>query len=446
MKQNYREHIRITFHLAYPVMLSQLGHMMVNVADSVMVGQLGATPLAAASLANVIFHLLLMFGIGISYGITPLVAAADGEGNVGRSGQLLKHAGVINLATGLLLFLLVAAGNSALNYLNQPDDVVVLAVPYLNIITLSMIPLMIFQTYRQFAEGLSRTRMAMVIVIATNLLNVGLNYILIYGKLGFPAMGLNGAGWASLISRIILAAWMAAYIFRGRKFRPYRIGFTVGKYRRLLFRKLLSIGVPAGFQYLFEVGAFGFAVIMIGWLGTNAMAAHQIAINMAAISYMAASGLSAAATIRVGNQWGRKDIHTLRAAAFTIFGMVLVFMAFCAIVFIIGRHFFPSLYIDNPEVIATAATLLVIAAFFQLSDGVQVVSLGALRGLEDVKIPTLLTFLAYWVIALPAGYLMAFRLEMGVQGVWLGLLTGLTTAAVILFLRFRHLTRSLLPA
>ncbi len=446
MGQNYRDHIRITFHLAYPVMLSQLGHMMVNVADSVMVGQLGATPLAAASLANVIFHLLLMFGIGVSYGITPLVAAADGEGNIGRSGQLLKHASVINVATGLLLFLLVFAGNRSLSYLNQPEEVVTMATPYLNIITLSMIPLMVFQTYRQFAEGLSRTRMAMVIVIATNLLNVGLNYLLIYGKLGFPALGLNGAGWASLISRVILALWMALYIFKGNKFRPYRIGFSFGKYRKLIFRKLLNIGIPAGFQYIFEVGAFGFAVIMIGWLGTNAMAAHQIAINMAAISYMAASGLSAAATIRVGNQWGRKDMPTLRAAAFTIFGMVAVFMLSCALIFITGRYFFPSLYIDNQEVIQLAASLLVIAAFFQLSDGIQVVSLGALRGLEDVKIPTIFTFLAYWVIALPTGYLLAFPGGLGVRGIWLGLLTGLTTAAIVLFLRFRHLTRSLLPA
>ncbi len=425
-------------------MLSQLGHMMVNVADAVMVGQLGATPLAAASLANVIFHLLLMFGIGISYGITPLVAAADGEGNIPRSGQLLKHATLINVITGILLFGIVLAGNRTLAYLNQPEHVVTLATPYLNIITLSMVPLMIFQTYRQFAEGLSDTKTAMKIVIITNLFNVGLNYILIYGKLGFPAMGLNGAGWASLISRIILAGWMAFYVFRS--FVSYRIGFTFGNYRKVIFRKILNIGLPAGFQYIFEVGAFGFAVIMIGWLGTNALAAHQIAINMAAISYMAASGLSAAATIRVGNQWGRKDIEQLRTAAFTIFGMVIVFMAFCAAVFVAGREFFPSLYIDDPEVISIAASLLVIAGFFQLSDGIQVVSLGALRGLEDVRIPTLLTFLAYWVLALPAGYLLAFPLGMGVRGIWTGLLIGLTIAAIVLFLRFRHLTRKLLPA
>ncbi len=386
-----------------------------------------------------------MFGIGVSYGITPLVAAADGEGNLLRSGQLLKHASVINLITGLLLFSLVFIGSRSLRFLNQPENVVDMAIPYLNIITLSMIPLMIFQTYRQFAEGLSRTKMAMIIVIATNLLNVGLNYIFIYGKLGFPALGLNGAGWASLIARVLLAVWMAAYIYFGRSFRPYRIGFTIGRYRKIIYRKLLNIGLPAGFQYIFEVGAFGFAVIMIGWLGTNAMAAHQIAINMAAISYMAASGLSAAATIRVGNQWGRRDIHTLRGAAFTIYGMVIVFMAFCALVFITGRHFFPSLYIDDTEVITMAGSLLVIAAFFQLSDGIQVVSLGALRGLEDVKIPTIFTFLAYWVIALPAGYLLAFPLGFGVQGIWSGLLIGLTTAAIVLFLRFRHLTRKLLP-
>ena len=392
MPETIREHINKNFTLAWPVMLSQLGHMMVSVADSVMVGQLGATPLAAASLANVIFHLVLMFGIGVSYGITPLVAAADGESDSERAGNLFRHAFVINLLAAVLLFLIIIFAAPGLRYLDQPADVVELAIPYLGIITFSIIPLMIFQTGRQFAEGLSMTRMAMVIVIISNLVNVALNYVLIFGKLGFPELGLIGAGWASFISRIVLSAWIIIWIYRSRIFSAYRHGFRLSGYSRYFFRRILNIGLPAGIQYLFEVSAFGIAVIMMGWLGTNALAAHQIAVNLAAVTYMAASGLSAAATIRVGNQWGRKDIHTLRRAAFTIYGMVIIFMACCAILFIAGRHWLPSLYIQNDEVISIASGLLVIAGFFQLSDGIQVVSLGAFRGLEDVRIPTVVTF------------------------------------------------------
>lgn len=440
MGQELKSHIKTNFLLAYPVMLSQLGHMMVNVADSVMVGQLGATPLAGASLANVIFHLLLMFGIGVSYAITPLVAAADGQKNTERSSLLLKHALLINVLMGVFLFALVAVAGPLLHLLDQPPNVVDLALPYLNIIALSMIPLMVFQTFRQFAEGLSYTRQAMIIVIGSSLLNIGLNYIMIYGKFGFPAMGLNGAGWASFISRIVLALWIAIYIYQGRPFVPFRTGFRIGNYNKIIVKKLLNLGLPAGFQFIFEVGAFGFAVIMVGWIGTKELAAHQIAINLAAISYMMASGLSAAAAVRVGNQLGKRDIKTLRTAAFTLYGMVVVFMGCCAIVFIAGRELLPSFYIEDPEVIGIASSLLIISGLFQLSDGIQVLSLGALRGLEDVKVPTLLTFIAYWLLALPCGYIFGFVLDLGVRGIWYGLLIGLTIVAVVMFTRFNLLT------
>lgn len=443
--QNYKQHLKTNFNLAYPVMLSQLGHMMVNVADSVMVGQLGVLPLAGVSLANGIFHVVMTFGIGITYAITPFVAAADGEGNTARSSEFLKHAILINTVTGVLIFTLILVGGDILYYLDQPEDVVEAAIPYLNILAFSMIPLMLFQTLRQFMEGLSHTKQAMIIIIGSNLINIGLNYVLIYGKLGFPELGLIGAGWASLISRIALAAVIYAFVYFNKRFRAYREGFRLTNFKKHIIRKLLGIGLPAGFQFAFEVGAFNFALIMIGWIGKPAIAAHQIAINLASISYMMASGLSAAATIRVGNQLGKKDIPTLRSAVFTIYGMVIAFMVFCALVFILGRYFLPTLYVDDEVVISLASSLLIIAGFFQISDGMQVVGLGALRGLEDVKIPTILTFIAYWVLALPLGYLMAFKLGMGIEGIWYGLLIGLSIVAVVMFIRFIRLTSKLLP-
>lgn len=425
-------------------MLSQLGHMLVGVADSVMVGRLGAEPLAGASLANVIFHLLLVFGMGVSYAITPLVAAADGEGNKNETAAFLKHAMIINIVTGVILYGIILILSPGLKYLDQPEEVVVLALPYLNVVTLSLVPFMIFQTFRQFAEGLSDTKKAMVIVIGSNLINVGLNYILIYGKLGFEAYGLLGAGYASLIARIVLALWMALYVYNAQKYRIYRIGFAIGNYSKVIMKRMLNLGIPAGMQFSFEVGAFGFAVIMIGWIGTEALAAHQIAINLASVSYMMASGLSSAATVRVGNQLGKKDIITMREAAFTLYAMVIAFMAICTLAFIVGRYFLPELYIDDKGVIELAASLMIIAGFFQISDGIQVLSLGALRGLSDVKIPTMLTFVAYWVLALPIGYLLAFQFNFGASGVWYGLLIGLTIVAIALFIRFNNLSKKLL--
>lgn len=426
-------------------MVSQLGHVMVGVADSAMVGHLGAEPLAAAALGNVIFHLMMTFGIGISYAITPLVAAADGEGNNTMIGKVLRHGTIINITSSIIIVSIVVFGGGVLFHLDQPQDVVIMSIPYLNIITLSIIPLMVFQTYRQFAEGLSFTKHAMFITLGANILNVVLNYILIFGKLGFQPLGLNGAGYATLISRIVMAALMFSFVFFWPHFKAYRNeGFRIGHYTRSLFRRMLRIGLPAGFQFVFEVSAFGFAAIMVGWFGAKALAAHQIAINLAAISYMMATGLSAAATIRVGNQLGRNDIPVLRTAGFTIFFMTVIFMSIWAVIFISGRNFLPTLYIDDQSVIQIAASLLVVAGFFQISDGVQVVGLGALRGLADVKIPTLVTFLAYWIFALPLGYLLGFTFDFGVIGIWIGLLAGLSISGILLFTRFHHLTKKML--
>ncbi|WP_143960348.1 MATE family efflux transporter [Litoribacter populi] len=440
----YKEHFNRTFNLAYPVMLSQLGQVLVGVADSMMVGRLGAEPLAAASLANSIFFVVLMFGIGVSMAITPLVAAADGKGSRKRIAKLFKHGFVINMFSAFVLFLIIVLAAPSLGYLNQPEEVVRLAIPYLGIITLSLIPFMFFQTFKQFAEGLSQTKQAMFITIFCNLINVFLNWVLIYGKLGFPEMGLNGAGWATLISRVLMGLIMWYYVWHSKRYTEYKIGFGFKKLSFPMISKMLKIGVPTGFQFIFEVGAFSAAAIMMGWIGVNALAAHQIAINLASISYMMASGLSAAAMVRVGNQLGRNDIKTLREAGFTIFGMVALFMLCFAFIFIVFRNFLPTLYIDELPVIEMTASLLVIAGIFQLSDGIQVVGLGALRGMSDVKVPTLVTLVAYWVLGLPLGYFFAFVLNMQEKGIWYGLLIGLTSTGIMLLWRFHKLSERLL--
>ncbi|HEX6889439.1 MAG TPA: MATE family efflux transporter [Chryseolinea sp.] len=438
-----RTHIRENFLLAYPVMLSNLGHVMMGVADSVMVGHVSATSLAAAGLANVVFNVLMLFGIGVSYAITPLVAAADGAGNKNAIIETLRHGLVINVANSIVLAAIVYTCKGLLYHIDQPTEVVPLSLPYLSIITFSLIPMLIFQTFKQFVEGLSNTRIAMIIIISSNLVNIGLNYIMIYGHAGFPAMGLNGAGWATFISRIFMAASFAGYIYFAPRFRQFRNGFSFGKYSRTLFNRMLHLGVPSGVQFIFEVAAFDFSLVMMGWLGTTTQAAHQIAINLATVSYMTTAGLAAAATIRVSYFLGRHDFKNLRTAAYTLLVMALLLMMLWALAFIVGRHWLPGLYVEDGEVIGVASTLLIIAGLFQLSDGAQVVCVAALRGLQDVKVPSLFIFISYWIIGLPLGYWLAFKTDYGPQGVWLGLFIGLTLTALAMFARFRALASRL---
>jgi MATE family multidrug resistance protein len=439
--QTYKQDIRANFLLAYPVMISMLGQVMTGVADSIMVGWTGATPLAASSFANIFFTLPLFFGVGVSYAITPLVAEAHGANNPKAIIETLRNGFLINMITGVVLVALIFAIEPTLYMMSQPTEVVELAIPYLKIVVLSIIPTMLFQTFRQFAEGLHKTRMAMVIVIVSNLLNIVLNYVLIYGKFGFPEMGLNGAGLATLIARIVMGIWMMLYVYYGKYFTAYRDGFRIGQYSKQLINKMLHIGLPAGTQFILEAGAFGFSAVMMGWIGTSALAAHQIAINLATISYMTTSGLGAAATIRVAHFLGQRNIQTMRRVGFVMIAMAAFIMALWAILFITGKRFLPLLYIQDEAVLAMAAPLMIIAGFFQMSDGMQVVCAGALRGIKDVKVPSVLIFVAYWVIALPLGYWLAFPLGYGANGIWIGLLIGLTITATLMIVRFNSLSK-----
>jgi MATE family multidrug resistance protein len=436
-----KEHFKVTFTLAFPVMISQLGQVSVGVADSMMVGRLGALPLAASSLANSIFFVILMFGLGISMGITPLVSIAEGKGKAKRISNLFGHSLWVNLITAVALTGVVLGLSKGLHFLGQPEEVVVLTIPYLLVITASLFPFMIFQTFKQFAEGLSQTKQAMYITIFCNIVNVFLNWVLIWGMFGAPELGLMGAGWATLISRILMPIMMGYYILRSKRYSIYSLSLKLKKVSVPMVSRILNIGIPTGFQYIFEVSAFSAAAIMMGWIGVNALAGHQIALNLASISYMMAAGLSTAGMIRVSNLIGRGDLKGMREAGMVVFGMVLIFMFSAAMIFVIFRMFLPTLYIDDPEVVSMAASLLIIAALFQLSDGAQVAGLGVLRGMEDVKVPTLVTLFAYWVLGLPLGYFLAFELGMAEKGIWYGLLIGLSITAVVLFYRFHALSK-----
>ncbi|MEO9475155.1 MAG: MATE family efflux transporter [Cyclobacteriaceae bacterium] len=430
-----KEHLRRNIKLAYPVIIGQVGHIMVSVADTMMVGKVGVIPLAAATFGSTFYTVLMIFGIGVSYAITPLVAATDSK-NQSRLMQFFQNGLALNVVLSLVLVSIGLLVAPFLEYFGQEPEVAALAGPYLIVMCLSLVPLMHFQTYRQFSEGLSDTFNPMWVSILANLLNIGLNYILIYGAFGVPAYGLIGAGYATLIARVVMAILM--YMVTKKKLSGFKWHFD-----RSIIKKMLNIGVPSGMQYVFEVGAFAAAAIMAGWINAESQAAHQIGINLAAITYMAATGLGAAGTIRIGNQMGLKNIKDLKIAGYSLMLTVIVFMVICGLAFIIFRHQLVALYITDTFVQGLAAGLLIVAAAFQVSDGMQAVGLGVLRGLTDVKIPTVVTFIAYWMIAIPGGYVLGFVFDLGVYGIWYGLLGGLTVSAILHVLRFRHLVARL---
>ena len=441
--KKYTSEYKTNLKLAGPVMLSQLGHVMVGITDNLMVGQVGVEALDGGAVANSVFIIFMVFGIGVSFGMTPLIAQADGQKDGSEISSVLKHGLILNTILGIILCVLAVSSTSILDYMGQSEEVVVLARPYMVTIGCSIIPFMIFQSFRQYAEGLSLTKPAMYISLGANILNVVLNYILIFGHLGFEAMGLLGAGIATLIARILMAMAMFLLVTRHKRLKSYYQFMSRCRFEMEKIKELTKIGFPSGLQFIFEVSAFAFASIMAGWLGVLSLAAHQIAISLASVSYMIASGIGASATIRVGNQLSQKNFKMLRIVGYSNFSIGIYFMAIAGLVFALGRYFLPSLFIDNVEVIDIAATLMIIAVMFQLSDGVQVVGLGALRGMSDVKIPTMITLVAYWGIGLPIAYYLVFTLKMGVEGIWYGLFIGLSVSAILLLLRFQNLTKTL---
>jgi multidrug resistance protein, MATE family len=439
-----KKHIVSTFQLAYPVIIGQLGIIMMGVVDSLMVGHLGAAPLAAASLGNSLAFIILIIGIGVSLAVTPLVAIAVGANEFEDCGVYFRQSLLVNSILAIMIVLIVYFAADLIQYFDQPLEVQIMAASYMKIIGFSAVPLMFFQTYKQFIEGLSVMRPAMIIAILANIINVFANWVLIFGNLGFPALELNGAGWATFASRGFMALSIMVFVMKNKFFKQYDVSFHFKSINWHVIKKILSLGLPSGFQYFFEVGAFSFAVVMVGWLGTKQLAAHQIAINLASISFMAVLGISAAGSIRVGNAVGMKDIAETRRAGFTASLMGASIMSIAGIIFILLRNFLPSLYVNDEVVISYASSLLVIAALFQISDGTQAVGIGILRGLTDVKIPTAITFIAYWIVGLPVGYLLGFTFKLGVQGVWIGLLLGLTTSAILLTLRFNSRSKHII--
>ena len=434
-------------------MLGMLGHTFVAFADNVMVGQLGTAELAAVSLGNSFVFIAMSLGIGFSTAITPLVAEADSANNISQGKNAFKHGLILCTLLSVLLFLIILLLKPLMYYMDQPKEVVELAIPYLNYVALSLIPLIIFQALKQFSDGLSNTKYPMYATILANIINIVLNYLLIFGSFGFPKLGIVGAAIGTLFSRIIMVyfLWM---IFKSKdKFRPYITNFNFKKIEQKISAKLFNLGFPSALQMFFEVGIFTAAIWLSGVLGKNPQAANQIALNLSSMTFMVGIGLSVAAMVRVGNQKGLNDFISLRRIAFSIFFLTFIIEIIFASFFLIFRDWLPTLYIDgdtlvniddNKEVVLIASKLLLVAAFFQIFDGLQVAILGALRGLQDVKIPAFITFISYWIVGFPISYYLGLYTSLESVGIWIGLFTGLFVASILLYIRFNYLSKKLI--
>lgn len=453
MLRQYTKEFRYTIKLSVPVILGMLGHTFVQFADNIMVGQLGTAELAAVSLGNSFVFIAMSLGIGFSTAITPLVAEADGAGNKASAKSSLKHGLILCTIMSLALFVLILLAKPLMYLMKQPREVVELAMPYLDLVALSLVPLVIFQAFKQFTEGLSETRYPMYATVIANVVNIIINYLLIFGAFGFPKLGIVGAAIGTLASRIIMVLYIWMLLRNKKKFHDYVTGFNFRKIEKRVMSKIIALGFPSALQMFFEVAIFTAAIWLSGVLGKNPQAANQIALNLSSMTFMFGMGLGVAAMIRVGNQKGLRNFRELRRIAQSIFFLTFLLEIIFAILFLLGRNWFPTLYLDmndvmnltdNTEVIYLAAQLLLVAAFFQISDGVQVVVLGALRGLQDVKIPTLITFIAYWGIGFPISYYLGLHTNLESIGIWVGLLAGLTASAIMLYIRFNYLTRRLI--
>ena len=429
-----------------------LGHTMIAIVDNIMVGKLGSTELAAVSLGNSLVFIAMSLGIGFSTAITPIVAEADAENDVVKIRSAFHHGLFLCIILGFALFSLVVIAKPLMEFLHQPKDVIDLAKPYLDWVAFSLVPLIIYQGYKQFADGLSMTKYSLYAIVMANVFHVMINYCLIYGVWFFPRMGILGAGLGTVISRIAMVVFMHFILIKQDKLKTYFQNFTVDEINKATIKKFIDLGLPSAMQMLFEVVLFTAGIWLCGNIGKTSQAANQIALSLASMTFMVAMGLSVVSMIRVSNQKGMQDYKNLIIVARSIFLLSIILEVIFAIMFVVLHNYLPYLFLnmhnqaqllDNQEVIMIASKLLLVAAVFQISDGIQVVVLGALRGLQDVKIPMYITFVAYWIIGFPISYFLGKYTELKAVGVWIGLLAGLSAAALFLYIRFHNLTKKL---
>lgn len=450
---NYTKEFSYNLKLSIPVILGLVGHTLVGMIDNIMVGNLDPINLAAVSLGNSYVFIAMSIGIGFSAAITPIVAEAHSEGNQNKLKKSFINGFILCLILGTVLYALVLVLKNTLIYLDQPVEVVKLALPYIDIVAISLIPLLLFQALKQYTDGLSRTIYPMYATVVANIINVIINYILIFGMLGFPKLGIIGAAIGTLISRIIMFVFLFYMLMDKKIIYNYMSDLKSFIYDKFMVEEILSLGFPTSLQMFFEVGLFTSAIWLSGLLGEIPQSANQIVLNISSMTFMVASGLSVSAAIRAGNQKGLKNYQELKRISLSILLLGIYFASFFALGIYILRDYLPYIYIDinnqenlieNIELVKIASKLFIIVAIFQLFDSAQVIILGTLRGMQDVKIPTIIVFIAYWIVGFPISFILGDESSMAETGIWIGLLCGLLFSSVFLYWRFLYLTNKMI--
>lgn len=441
--RTYGGHYRALIHLGFPIMIGQLGVIILGFADTLMIGHHSTLDLAAASFVNNLFTLVIIFSTGFSYGLTPVVGALFGGGRTAEIGQSLRCSLLANTLVAVLLTLIMLVLYFNIDYLGQPDELIPLIKPYYLVLLASLIFVLIFNGFKQFADGITDTKTPMWILLGGNLFNILGNYLLIGGHFGFPELGLLGAGISTLVSRVLMVIVFILAFWRGSHYQEYRAGFIELGWSRKVFRKLNALGWPVALQMGMETASFSLSAVMIGWLGTIALASHQIMCTISQLSFMMIYGMGAAVAVRVSNFRGLDDWTNVRRSAYAGFHLTLLMSLTLGSAIFLFRDYLGGWFTDNQEVSLQVAALIVPMFIYQFGDGLQINFANALRGISDVKPMMVIAFIAYFVISLPLGYFFGFVMDWGVLGVWMAFPFGLTSAGVMLYLRFHYQTRRL---
>ena len=437
----YKAHYKPLVILGLPIVIGQIGVIVLGFADTLMIGHHSTEELGAASFVNNMFNLVIIASTGFSYGLTPIVGSLFGMKRQAEAGQALRCSLLANLLVALLFTLCMSVLYLNIERLGQPDELIPYIKPYYLVLLASLIFVMLFNGFKQFTDGITDTRTAMWILLGGNVLNIIGNYLLIYGKLGFPEWGLLGAGLSTLFSRIMMVVVFALVFFCGKRFRRYRIGFFRMGWSRPLFHRLNTLGWPVALQMGMETASFSLSAIMIGWLGTTALASHQVMIAISQFTFMMYYGLGAAVAVRVSNFKGQEDMLNVRRSAYAGFHLMMALGVLLSGIVFLCRNHLGSWFTDSADVAAMVTTLIFPFLIYQFGDGLQITFANALRGVADVKSMMLIAFIAYFIISLPVGYLCGFVLDMGVVGVWMAFPFGLTSAGLMLWWRFARTTR-----
>lgn len=439
----YKPFYKRNITLAVPVMIAQAGQMIVQMADNIMVGHLGTTEFAGVSFANVIFMIGMVFTICFTQGLTPFVGQSYGRGKYHEAKAFLQDSLVLNLIVCFSILAIMALIVPCMDFMGQDSKILVFARQYYWYSLASMVPTVLFFTMRNFSEGIGITKYAMYITVFANILNILLNWLLIFGKLGFPHLGVAGAAIATLISRIIMVILFAILFFRLSSYTKFTKIKASPFIDRSKMKKLFSTSIPIAFQGLVEITAFGLAGIMVGWINKESLAAYQITNTISTLSFMVAQGIGVAATITVSHQFGEKNYAGARNAGFAATHMAVAFMGTAGIIYVLLKNYIPMIFTADPQVIDLAAQMLIISAAFQVFDATQLAGFAGLRALKDVKVPLIFSTVSYYFISLPLSFFFGFTLNMGAVGVWLGFLFGLSCAAFASQYRFNKLTKRL---